>query len=114
MSNQNMTFSDENNTNIRNTKLYLGKEIFINNSDINFNNANVFIKPPIQDDHMVNKEYIITIQANRQLIIENMSEDRNTNYIELSEKLAELQRKKDELITQLNNLRTYFFPYFTQ
>jgi hypothetical protein len=114
MSNQNMTFPNENNTHIRNTRLYLGREIFINNSDINFNNANVFIKTPTQDDHMVNKEYIVTIQTNRQLIIQNMSEDRNTNYIELSEKIAELQRKKDELITQLYNLRTYFFPYFIQ
>ena len=114
MSNQNMTFSDENNTNIRNTRLYLGREIYMNNSNINFNNANVFIKGPTQDDHMANKEYIVTIQTDRQLIIQNMSEDRNTNYLELSEKIAELQRKKDELNTQLNNLRTYFFPYFTQ
>ena len=114
MSNQNMTFSNENNTYTKNTRLYLGREIFINNSDINFNNANVFVKTPIENNHMVNKAYIVTIQTDKQLIIQNMIEDRNTVYIELSEKIAELQRKKDELITQLNNLRTYFFPYFIQ
>jgi hypothetical protein len=114
MSIKNMTFSYENNTPIRNTKVYLGKEIFINNSDIDFNNANVFVKSPIQDYNMVNKEYVIIIDTNTRLLIQNMTEERNEKYNDLSEKIQELQRKKDELITQLNNLRTYFFPFFKQ
>ncbi len=109
-----MTFSNENNTSIRNTRFYLGSEIFINNSDINFNNANIFVKTPTENNHMVNKEYVVTIDTNTRLLIQNMKEERISTYIELSAKIAELQEKKYELFTQLNNLRTYFFPYFNQ
>jgi hypothetical protein len=39
------------------TSLYLGKELIIQNSDVNFQDANVMVKAPISDLNVVNKLY---------------------------------------------------------
>ena len=45
------------------TSLYLGKELIIQNSDVNFQDANVLVKAPITDLNVVNKLYTDTADS---------------------------------------------------
>jgi hypothetical protein len=92
-----------------NTKVFLGSEMVINGSNVNFNNANVFVKPPTESTHLANKEYVDTLETDAHELIQNATDETTINYNALQQQITFLQEKKEELRTQFNNLRNYFF-----
>jgi len=92
-----------------NTKALLGSEMVINGSNVNFNNANVFVKPPTESTHLANKEYTDTLDTNARVLIQNERDETTSKYNALNQQISFLQEKKEELAIQFNNLRNYFF-----
>ncbi len=92
-----------------NTKVFLGSEMEIYGSNVNFNNANVFVKLPTEPTHLANKEYTDTLDADARELIQNAKNETTVNYNAMSQQISVLQERKQELITQFYNLRNYFF-----
>jgi len=89
--------------------LYLGDELTILNSDISFNNANVFVKTPTADSHIANKSYVDQAdEILRQLII-SQSATSSQAYTDLMALITQLQNDNTALSTQVDNLYLYFF-----
>jgi hypothetical protein len=89
--------------------LYLGDEVTVLNSDVNFNNANTFVKTPTENLHVTNKSYVDAAdEALRQLIV-SQAADSVQAYAELLAIITQLQADNTALETQVNNLYIYFF-----
>lgn len=90
--------------------LYLGDELTITQSDINFNNANVFVKAPVYGLNVANKDYVDANlnTANSDIIIAETAERVATNSV-LVGLISQLQARKSALVVQMNNLYQYFF-----
>ena len=89
--------------------LYLGDEITVLNSNINFNNANAFVKAPTENLHVANKSYVDTAdELLRQLIISQATTSSQA-YTDLLAMITQLQADNTALETQVDNLYQYFF-----
>jgi hypothetical protein len=89
--------------------LYLGDEITVLNSEINFNNANAFVKAPTENTHVANKSYVDAAdEVLRQLII-SQSTTSSQAYTDLLAMITQLQADNTALETQVDNLYQYFF-----
>lgn len=89
--------------------LYLGDEVTVLNSDVNFNNANAFVKTPTENLHVANKSYVDTAdEILRQLIISQATSSSQA-YTDLLALITQLQADNTALETQVDNLYQYFF-----
>lgn len=89
--------------------LYLGDKMTISGSNINFNNANVYVKDPTVGLNVVNKQYVDAMaEAANTMILSNANTDTtsNTIYYDL---LSERQVFQSNLAIQIENLYQYFF-----
>lgn len=89
--------------------LYLGDKVTVRKLDVNFNDANVFVKDPTVGLHIATKQYVdAKVSATHALIstIESMETTSTTEYNDL---IAERQLVQSDLATQINNLYQYFF-----
>ena len=89
--------------------LYLGDDLIINGSNIEFNNAIVSVNAPISALHVANKAYVdsminttLTSQINTQTAT-RLAED-----MILMTQITDIQLMKTDLSIQLNNLYQYF------
>jgi len=90
------------------TPLYLGSELSIKGSNINFNNANVSVKTPTQTTNVVNKGYIDEIYSEINNIIETNISNTVTQTAELQSNINNLQSDINVLSDQLNTMYQYF------
>ncbi len=90
------------------TPLYLGSELKINGSNINFNNANVTVKAPTENTNVVNKGYIDEIYSEITSLIETNISNTVTKTTELQSNINNLQSDIDDLSEQLNTMYQYF------
>lgn len=91
--------------------LYLGDEVTILNSDVSFNNANVFVKAPTENLHVANKNYVDAAhEILRQLII-SQAADSVQAYNDLLDMITQLQNENTTLSNQVDNLYLYFFDH---
>lgn len=89
--------------------LYLGDKVIVHNLDVNFYDANVFVKDPTAGLHIANKEYVdAVVDATNTLILSNVSTD-TVSTSEYNNLIAERQLVQSDLATQINNLYQYFF-----
>jgi hypothetical protein len=89
--------------------LYLGDKVTVRNLDVNFNDANVFVKDPTVALHVATKQYVDSrVSATNAIILENVTSD-TTSTTEYSDLIAERQIVQSDLATQINNLYQYFF-----
>jgi hypothetical protein len=90
------------------TPIYLGRDLTINGSNINFKNANVSVKTPIENSNVVNKGYIDEIYSEITNIIETNISNTVTQAAELQSNINNLQSDINDLSDQLNNMYQYF------
>ncbi len=89
--------------------LYLGDEVTVHNINVNFHNANVFVKDPTVGLHVAHKQYVDDrVAATHELILTNVTSD-TTSTTEYSDLIAERQIVQSDLATQINQLYQYFF-----
>ena len=89
--------------------LYLGDEITVLNSNVNFNNANAFVKTPTVNLQVANKSYVdVADEMLRQLIISQATTSSQA-YTNLLAMITQLQADNTALETQVDNLYQYFF-----
>ena len=94
--------------------LYLGEEITVIGSTVNFANSSVSAKAPISELHMAIKGYVDTmhdesVDSLTQLLVT----ERIASNAELTTTISGLETIKEDLATQLNNLYQYFFNQST-
>ena len=89
--------------------LYLGDEVTVLNANVNFNNANAFVKTPTVNLQVANKSYVdIADELLRQLIISQATTSSQA-YTNLLAMINQLQADNTALETQVDNLYQYFF-----
>lgn len=92
------------------TSLYLGDEITIEQSDINFNNANVFVKAPVSGLNIATKEYVdANLNTAASNIIAIQTAERVETNLVLIDLIRQLEARKSDLAVQMNNMYQYFF-----
>lgn len=89
--------------------LYLGDEIVVDQSNVYFNDANVFVKAPTAELHTANKAYVDSNHTASIALIEAETAERIASNMAMSDMIASLEAVKDDLSSQLNNLYQYFF-----
>jgi hypothetical protein len=95
--------------NVPNPTLYLGNEVTINDADVSFNSANVFVKAPTVALNITNKNYVDVADAEiNALILANANVD-TTSTTEYYDLLGQRQTVQSTLAVQIDNLYQYFF-----
>lgn len=90
------------------TPIYLGSELSIKGSNINFNNANVSVKTPTENANVVNKGYIDEVYSEITSIIETNISNTVIQTAELQSNINNLQSEITDLSNQLNTMYQYF------
>lgn len=89
--------------------LYLGDQVTILNSDVNFNDANAFVKTPTAELHAANKSYVDAADEILRNLIVSQSAASMQAYADLMALITALQTDNNALSTQVDNLYLYFF-----
>lgn len=89
--------------------VFLGENTVIHESDVSFNNANVFVKNPTVALNVSNKQYVdVADEEVRALILANSNTD-TTSTTEYYDLLGQRQTVQSTLSVQIDQLYQYFF-----
>lgn len=89
--------------------LHLGDFISIKEKDVNFNNANTFVKAPTVGLNVSNKQYVDTKDAEVHALILASADSNTTSTTEYYDLLGQRQTVQSTLAIQVENLYQYFF-----
>jgi hypothetical protein len=89
--------------------LYLGDDLIITGSDIQFNNATVSVKAPVSGLNVVNKDYVDNVGTTLNSAVATETSNRQAEDVAMQALITTLQSENADLSTQLNNLYQYFF-----
>ena len=89
--------------------LHLGDIVKIKETDINFNEANVFVKDPAVALNVSNKQYVDIADAEVHALILASATTDTTSTTEYYDLLGERQTVQSNLANQIDNLYQYFF-----
>jgi hypothetical protein len=89
--------------------LHLGDMVKIKETDVSFNNANVFVKAPTVALNVSNKQYVDTGDAEIHALILASATTDTTSTTEYYDLLGERQTVQSTLAVQIENLYQYFF-----
>jgi len=89
--------------------LHLGDMVKIKETDVSFNNANVFVKDPTVPLNVANKQYVDIADEEVRALILASATTYTTSRTEYYDLLGQRQTVQSTLATQIENLYQYFF-----
>lgn len=89
--------------------LYLGDDLTITASVVEFNNAVVSVKAPVSALNVANKAYVDGVNSTLNNLITTETANRTSEQASLQSMIDTLQSENTALETQMNNLYQYFF-----
>jgi hypothetical protein len=90
------------------TPIYLGSKISITDSNINFDNANVYGNQPTETTNAANKNYVDEVYSEINSIIQENISNSNSQISEIQTNINDVQNGINTFTEQLNNMFQYF------